>query len=440
MKTRLLAYWDALRTSYWFVPTLMAIGAVGAALLSVTFDRRARELAGRFTVFAASPDGARAMLSTVASATITVAGLTFSLTIVALTVASQQFGPRLLRNFMRDLSNQIVLGSFVAIFIYCLLVLGAIRSPEEDAFVPYLSVTIGVGISILGLGVLIYFIHHVSTSIHAANVIEVVGREIDGAIDRLFPEHIGAAGPRPDGAVPVPDGPGGAVCARGDGYLQAIDGDGLLEAARACDAVVRLECRPGDLIVAGNRVATVWPAAEASLAERINEALVVGVQRTDLQDLEFSIDQLVEVAARALSPGVNDPFTAMNCIDRLCSPLCRLAARELPSPARRDADGAVRLILRPWTFIGAVDAAFNQIRQYGRGSAAVTMRLLEALAILAGRVCRPDDAAAVLRQAEMIARGAEDGLAEPRDRAEAAERFARVRQRLAERSGKRTQE
>jgi len=149
MKTRLLAYWDALRTSYWFVPTLMAIGAVGAALLSVTFDRRARELAGRFTVFAASPDGARAMLSTVASATITVAGLTFSLTIVALTVASQQFGPRLLRNFMRDLSNQIVLGSFVAIFIYCLLVLGAIRSPEEDAFVPYLSVTIGVGISIL---------------------------------------------------------------------------------------------------------------------------------------------------------------------------------------------------------------------------------------------------------------------------------------------------
>jgi uncharacterized membrane protein len=366
----------------------------------------------------------------VASATISIAALTFSLTIVALTVASQQFGPRLLRNFMRDVSNQVVLGAFIAIFIYCLLVLGAIRSPEESPFVPYLSVTIGVGAALGGLGVLIFFIDHISASIHAANVIEVVGREIDAAVDRLFPEQIGRGGPRTAAAIAPPTGAGTAVRATRGGYLQAVDGDGLLEAALSSQTVMRLECRPGDPIVQGNRVATIWPAAGPPLAQQVNQALVIGVQRTDLQDLEFSIDQLVEVAARALSPGVNDPFTAVNCVDRLCRALCRLADRELPSAARRDDDGVVRVIAQPWTFAGALDAAFHQIRQYGRSSAAVSARLLEALAVLAGRVRRPEDAAAILRHAEMVARGAAEALPVPADRRDVAERFERLRVRL----------
>jgi uncharacterized membrane protein len=331
---------------------------------------------------------------------------------------------------MLDVSNQVVLGAFVAIYVYCLLVLGAIRGEEESEFVPYFSVTVGVALAILGLGVLIYFIHHVSTSIHAANVVASVGGEIDAAIDRLFPEPIGDEEPQDREAAPVPGGPGERVPASCGGYLQAVDGDGLLGAAREAGAVVRLDCRPGDLIVEGGRIATVWPAADPALAERIHSALIVGVQRTSLQDLEFSIDQLVEVGARALSPGTNDPFTAINCIDRLCSALCRLAEREMPAAARRDDDGAVRVIARPWTFDGALDAAFNQLRQYGRGHAAVTIRLLEALEVLARRVRRPDDAAAVARHAEMAARGA-DGLPEPNDRAEVGERFGRVQRALA---------
>lgn len=428
---RLLASWDRLRSSYWFVPGLMLVASVVLAAIMTRLDHTLARSSTRFEVFASTPEGARAMLSTLAGAQITIAGLTFSMTIVALTVAAQQFGPRLLRNFMRDVGNQVVLGTFVASFVYCMLVQGQIRGGDESTWVPSLSLAMAVVLALASLLVLIYFIHHVSSSIHASELVALVGSEIDASIDNLFPEEAGREADEdrqgPDGVIP--DDPGAEVQGEAIGYVQAIDLEGLMVIACDSDLLIRLDCRPGDRVVQGCPIATVWPRPTDEVGRAINRALIVGAQRTPVQDLEFSIDQLVEVAVRALSPGINDPFTAMTCVDRLSAALCTLAQRTIPSPVRLDGSGRPRVVARPWTFCGALDAAFNQIRQYARGTTAVSIRLVEGLALVAGRVRRPEDRAAVRRQLEMIERGAV-ALEEPLDRGALLRRVAEVRRVL----------
>jgi uncharacterized membrane protein len=433
VRTRLLTLWDRLRTSYWFVPALLVVSGALLALAATAFDHRFGDATQRLQLFAATPEGARAMLTTLAGAQINLAGLTFSITIVALTVASQQYGPRLLRNFMRDVGNQVVLGTFVATFVYCVLVQGQVRNGDETSWVPALSLAIAVALALASLGVLIYFIHHVSSSIQVSQLIAAVGTDVDAAIGTLFPEEAGSG--RPDVADEseppqlLPDRDPEHVAARELGYLQAIDLDGLMDLAREKDLLIHLDCRPGDRIVPGCPVARAWPAHADGVADAVNHALIVGAQRTSVQDLEFSIDQLVEIAVRALSPGTNDPFTAMACIDRLAASMCRLAGRRIPSPVRRDASGRPRLIARPWTFGGALDSAFDQIRQYGRSAPAVMIRLVEGLELIASRLRRDEDVAAVRRQLEMIGRGAET-FAEDLDRRALRQRLDRTREAL----------
>lgn len=433
MSTRLIALWDALRGSYWLVPLAMTLAAVGLAMAALRVDEVWPEAGRGLGLVGPTPEGARATLSTIAGAMITIAGLTFSITIVALSVTTSQFGPRLLRNLMRDTGNQVVLGTFVATFVYSALVLGAIRSGAEEA-VPALATTLGLVLALASLGVLIYFIHHVSASLHASRVIHAVGLELDGAIGKLFPDlaEDGAA----DAAPEVPEIDGEGVIARRSGYLQAIDDAGLTELARRRDLVVRLEFRPGDYVTCGAVIATVAPAADEAVCAAIDGAFVLGEQRTSVQDLEFSITQLVEVAVRALSPSVNDPFTAIACIDRLGVSLGDLARRRITPPHRRDGDGRLRVVGKAWSFGGAVDTACDLIRQYGRGSAAVAIRLLEMLAVVADRVRSAEDGAAVMRQASMVDRGSE-ALPEAIDRDEVHRRYQVVREKLARRGGER---
>ena len=181
MRAQLLKYWDRIRSSFWFLPSLMACGAVALALATVALDGSVTDdwLQTLAWVYTGGAEGASAVLETIAGSMITIAGVVFSLTLVALSLASSQFGPRLLRNFMRDTANQVVLGTFVATFLYCLLVLRTIRRADEVAFVPHLSVTLGVLFAIASLGVLIYFIHHVSVSIQADEIIARVGSGAD---------------------------------------------------------------------------------------------------------------------------------------------------------------------------------------------------------------------------------------------------------------------
>jgi uncharacterized membrane protein len=424
--------WDSLHSSYWFVPTLMAASAIALAFTMLTLDRAGKSgpIEKLAWIYTGGPDGARTLLSTIAGSMITVAGTAFSITIVALTLASSQFGPRLLRNFMQDTGNQVVLGTFIATFIYCLLVLRTVRGDDYNVFVPQISVTVGIVLAIASIGVLIYFIHHASTSIQAWHVITEVGSDLDKAIDRLFPQKIGysESGEKRRWVEEIPPGFGkeaSPILATHTGYLQAIDDDKLMKIAKSKDLLVRIKHRPGKFVVQGSELVRVWPGERVNetLTEQLNEAFILGKQRTEQQDVEFCVNQLVEVAVRAISPGVNDPFTAIRCIDQLSAGLCRLAEREFPSPYRYDDDNNLRVIVDPVTFAKLTDDAFNQIRQYSKPDVAVRIRMLEAIAVIATHTCNKKDRAALLHHANAIERSSREEVAQECDYKDIEERY-----------------
>jgi uncharacterized membrane protein len=433
MTLRLRALWFRLRESYWFAPAVMAAASILLATLTIEIDRRvtAPGLGGRMWVYTGGPEGARAVLAALAGSTITVTALVFSITIVALSFASSQLGPRLLVSFRRDTGNQVVLGTFVATFLYCLLVLRTVRSGPDGQFVPNLSVTVAVVLAILSLGVLVYFIHHVAVGIQADAVIATVSRDLDHAIDDLFPEKLGQESAAPSHAPdpPLDDAADvSPVAPPGTGYIRAIDGDQLMDLAVERDLRMTLLHRPGHFVTRDMPLAEVWPAerVDDDVARSIAGTVIVGDRRTLEQDVEFAVDQLVEVALRALSPGINDAFTALTCVDRLGAALGRLAGRAIPSRYRYDDKGVLRIITGEVTFAGVVDAAFDQIRQASRGNVAVTVRLLEALRIVLQSVRRLEDREPLLHQAAMIWRGAEAAVTEPGDRAAIEDRYQRL--------------
>lgn len=416
--------WDSIHSSYWFIPMLMAIGAVVLAFTLVSLDRagKAGPIEQLGWVYAGGPDGARAVLSAVAGSLATVTATAFSITIVALQLAASNFGPRLLRNFMQDTGNQLVLGTFIATFIYCLLVLRTIHGEDYNLFVPQLSVTVGIVLAITSIGVLIYFIHHASTIIQASHIITEVSHDFDQAIDRLFPEEIGqgiSESQRPIGEIPKQfDQEAASIRANDVGYLQVIDDDDLMKLASQHDLLIRLQVQPGQFIVKGNELVKVYPRerVDRSLSDHIRKAFILGRERTEQQDIEFPIDQLVEIALRAISPAVNDPFTAIRCIDRLSAGLSSLAQRQFPSPYRYDQAQNLRVIAQVVTFERLVDQAFNPIRQYAQSDSAVTIRLLVAITRIAEANCYATYQFILRHHAEMILRGSKEGLSEEYDR------------------------
>lgn len=431
--TKLAKLWNSLHTSFWFVPTLMVVLAIGLSFLTIGIDqKREANIIGELGwAYSLGPNGSRAILSAIAGSMVSVATTAFSITIVALQLASSQFGPRLLRNFMQDTGNQVVLGTFISTFVYSLMVLRTINGVEKNEFVPHLAVTIGIGLAISSIGVLIYFIHHSAASIQVDQVVKKVGCDLDDSIDRLFPERIGRSASKQREEQSIAhiladfDQGGGSIKALADGYIQGIDDNQLIQLAIGNNLLLRVQQRPGRFVVRGSELVRILPEEKVNkqLAVKINDAFVLGSQRTEQQDMEFSVNQLVEIAVRALSPGINDPFTAIRCIDQLSAALCHLAQRENPSPDRYDSDSQLRIIAEPLAFEDVTDAAFNQIRQYGRSSVAVTVRLLEVIAMIAPFTHRTRDRAALLRHAEMIERGSQEGIVEELDRKDVQERY-----------------
>ncbi|QDU26247.1 hypothetical protein ETAA8_13230 [Anatilimnocola aggregata] len=433
-------HWESLRTSYWFIPAILGIAAIGLSIITVAIDHTIREHgAWKDWTYTGGPEGARAVLATIAGSMITVAGVVFSITIVALSLASAQFGPRLLRNFIRDRRNQFVLGTFTATFLYCLLILRTVRGSDHDEFVPGVSVTIGMLLAIFNLGVLIYFIHHVAISIQATSVIRSVSDELNETIDRLWPANLGSEPPDVCelATLPYPQDEALPVLAEDSGYVDAIQDSMLIKLAKENSLIIRLAHRPGHFAVAGTPLAWAWPPERATedITKKLNKAFVLASHRTPFQDVEFAIDQLVEIAIRALSPGINDPFTALNCIDRLGEALCRLARRSAPSSLRFDDEKELRVITYPARFAAVTDAAFNQIRQYGASSAAVMICLMETIGTIASQCRREDDFVALARHAELVARAARRSLAEEADLADLEERHKGVLQEFARHVG-----
>lgn len=399
MKARLLRIADQLRESYWFLPTIMALGALLLALAMIYIDSHfgSEWMDGLPWLYAARPDGARSLLSSIGGSMIGVAGTTFSVTIAAVVYASGQYGPRLLSNFMSDRGNQVTLGTFIATFLYSMIILRTIRSPSESgadvgAFVPQLAVLVAVILVLCSIAVLIFFIHHVPMRIHINSVIEQIGERLITEIDNRFPLFVGKPleeaqddprippAFRPDASVKAYERQA-AVRSRDTGYIQLIDEDGLIQTAAKHDLVIRLQYQSGDFVHHGSVLAEAWPGehVDEDVAKALRRAFAIGSRRTALQDLRFLIDELVEIAARALSPGVNDPFTANSCLDWLGAALSDLARRDLPSRLRADNDDALRVIAHPMTFAGFIDRAFGALAQYASADMIAGKRFLNAI-------------------------------------------------------------
>lgn len=422
--------WDQLHSSYWFIPAVMAVVATALAFTMLNLDRTDKVEIDYWWVYTGGADGARSLLGSVAGSMISVAATAFSITIVALQLAASNFGPRLLRNFMQDTGNQIVLGTFIGTFIYCLFVLRTIHGEGDgyEQYVPQLSVTVGTFLAIISISVLIYFIHHASTIIQASHVIENVSEDLHSAIKRLFPERIGHGEPEHrQGIEEIPmsfEKEALPIRANSTGYLQAIDDEELMEIACKHNLLIRLKIRPGKFLIQGSDLALVFPGKKVNkkLTKQINDAFILGKERTEQQDIEFPIDQLVEIALRAISPGINDPFTAIRCIDRISAGLCHLVQRDFPSPYRYDKNKKLRFIAEGVNFKGLVDRAFNQIRQYGKSDAGVIIRLLEAIAAIATYTNNSKYQASLRHHADMILQDSREGLSQEQDRKDVEER------------------
>ncbi len=428
--------WDRVRYSYWFVPALLAFLAAGLAFLTLQLDRQLdpATLIATGIIFNGGPGEASTLLSAIIGSMVTVSGTTFSIVIVALVLASSQYGPRLLRNFMRDFGNQMVLGIFIATFIYCLLVLRDVRSDTASPFVPHLSVTVGVALALVSVGVLIFFIHHAARSIQAPYVIRTISQDLNQSIERLYPQKLGQDPPmhkvdRVNEDIPVDfEAQAAPVYSPGSGYIQIIDTRALLNLAIKEDFLVRLMFRPGAYVMKGQEVAMVWPPQKLDhkLREKFSRCFVLGNFRTQEQDIEFDLNQLVEMAIRALSPAINDPFTAMMCSDRLGEGLSRLAARDFASDFRYDNSGHLRVITESANFSHLVKASFNQLRQYGKESVSVTVRLLEVVLLVLRHTRNEEQREVLQREAEMIYRGSCAAITEPNDLAAIRARYDRV--------------
>jgi uncharacterized membrane protein len=415
---------ETLRTNLWLIPAVESLAAVLLFVVTLTIDRSGVRMPD--WVISGSPDAAREILSSLAGALITVVGVVFSVMMVALTLASSQFGPRMLRTFIRDRGTQLTLGTFVATFFFAMLALISIGS----TFVPHLTVTVALALTVIDLGMLIYFIHHTATAIQLPEVIASIARDLSAAVDAET-----GRSDRRDGRVPDPNGPspavlrarldrgGQVVTASDSGYLRFVRHATLVRIAAESDAVIRLHYRPGHFLTEGHPMATVYPPEVADkIARRLERVHITGPLRTLSQDIAFGIDQLVEIAIRALSPAVNDTFTALTCIDWLGDALSKIAIEWDPNAYHRDADGVIRLITAPVSYERLVQRSFEKIRQASDGMPAVLIRQLDALFTVMA-VTPKDRIQVLLDQGAMIARINERSVPEAADRADVTARY-----------------
>jgi uncharacterized membrane protein len=421
---------EVLRTNLWLVPAIEVVAAAALFVCTYTLDRASYDGVFRVPGWAISggPDVARTVLTAIAAAVITVIGVVFSIVIVALTLTSTQFGPRMLRNFIRDRGTQITLGTYVATFVYAVLTLGSVGQGNHGNFVPHISVTATLVLMLADLAVLIYFLHHISRQIQLPEVIASIAGDLQQAIELQAEDAADGADAEQAGAlIAGMAAPGGGVTAPRSGYLQYVEHALLVAIAAEVDAVIHVLFRPGHFIVAGQQYAAVWPAEAATEVDReLARAHVTGPYRTLAQDMSFGLDQLVEICIRALSPAVNDTFTALTCIDWIGDSLYKVTGRWQPTRVYRDSRGVVRVIVTETTWERLVQRAFEKVRQAAGAMPAVLIRQLDALAKIMERTTTARDRQVLLDQAAMIERLSATTVAEPADRADVTRAYEQV--------------
>ncbi len=387
--------------AFWLIPGLMVCAGILGALALIEVDKSGMlpdSLLQSRWLYNGGGTGARTLLGAVASSTIGVAGTVFSITIAALSLAAGQMGPRLLRNFTHDRGNQVTLGAFLATFSYALMVLRSVRTQEEGAFVPHLSLSVSILLAFWCVAMLVYFVGHMASRINVDTVVELVSEDVRSAIMRLTSQDELPATPPDDfwaDALPVTDDR--------RGYLQHLDQAALADWAAQRNTAIKLLVRPGDYVFPGAPIAVVKPltGGVGEIHEAIKSSTGLSGERTSSADLEYTIRQLVEVALRALSPGINDPLTAISVLDRLGASLCDMVGRCLPTGVWLK-DGKTSLVVPGVDYDGLADAMFHMIRQNAAGSVAVMIRMIDVLAAVASCEPRPDRHATLARHAKLV--------------------------------------
>jgi uncharacterized membrane protein len=380
MLKRLRVRVEQLRENLFFVPALYVAAAVVAAELMIALDGRLARSGGELPlVLQSTAASARVLLSTIAGATITVAGVVFAITLVSIQLASSQFSPRVIPGFLRDFHQQQVMGFVVGTFTYCLMVLAAVREPGvlgEGVGVPHLSVDLALALALLAILGIVAFLDHGARSLQVGEIIRRVALETRHRIDELYPHTARTAPPQPLHDAAMPASAGHVVRAKTSGWVRHIDVEAILRATPDT-GVARLDVRNGSFVAERQPICTLWPtpedppAAEAS----VRQALVLGDSRMMLQDVAFGMRQLVDIALRALSPGVNDPTTAYDVIMHLGNVMRDLLWRDL-APIVRVADGRRLVAAADLSHDDYVNRAFDQIRAAGASQSAMVAALM----------------------------------------------------------------
>ena len=407
---------EYVRGSLWVLPGIAVLVALIAgsvlSLVPVPRDWLLYKL-----LFQGTPDDARTLLIGTAGTMISVVALVLGLTVVALQVASGQYSPRLLGNFLRDRHTQIVLSVFVATFAYCtagLYTVGISGGSRVEEF-PRLAVTGAILLLFACLGFLIYFIDHLAHSIQLDTIMDVVQQNTSLVIADL--PDTGETGTLAVPAQAVP------ILAWRSGYIQSVHPEDLYEAAKAAEVVINLVPRVGDFVVEDMPIAWWWADESAHAGARVTErlgehliaAVLVGGERTLLQDAAFGMRQLVDIALKALSPAVNDPYTAVMSVERLTALLAALAPRRLGDIVSHDPDGPSRVVAHFPTFVDYVDLAVGQVRRYGASEPQVAYALLRLLQV-AGTQTRDSKRRQVLAShARLVLADAERTICQPAD-------------------------
>jgi uncharacterized membrane protein len=408
-----------LETSVWVIPAVCLLGAILLSAGAHEIDGRLSAKDDAWYLFRGGPDGARTLLSTLAASLITVTGVVFSVTVLVLQLASNQFSSRALRTYLRDRGPQLVLGIFVGSFLYALLALRTVRDQGEnfERNVPALTVWLALVLAVGCVVALIYFIHHIAQSIRVVNVLGRIGDDGRRQLAKLYPEGLGRESGDPERRRP--EGPPVAIVPhRGaSGVLVAVAAEELWRAVPP-GVTVAVAAQIGDFVARGGPLFEVWGDAGAVDAGALAAATTIGVERTVRQDLLFVFRELVDVAGRALSPGIHDPTTAVQALDQLHDLLRALARRRFPAPYRETDGGELRLVLPRPDWAAYVQLAIEEIRHAGAGEIQVVRRLRHLLLDLLSLVPahrRPPLERQLARLDAAVARG----LAEPEDGLEA---------------------
>ena len=433
MIARFQKLWSDINASYWFFPGLFAISTLLLAMLTVELDRRSlTEWVDHLNWLPpARPQGASNMLTVIASSMIGVASTVFSITIAAVAYASGNYGPRLLTNFMEDRGNQLSLATFIGTFVYAITVLLSVRMPDEsgvltsqgDGFVPQLSLLIAYVLMAMSVTVLVYFLNHVPSSIRINAVLEGIGRRLLNAIRDNFDEPMKA---RVEGEVRE----GTPVFASRTGYIQVINWHELLKVARKSGSELQLAVRTGDFCHPSVAIGYWSEKPDDACDEQVRECIALGDARTPAQDLHFMIDELVEIGLRALSPGINDPFTAISALHWIGAATAELGKRDLNwSVGEPDEDG--RRPLRPMAddFSHYLGRGFGTIRSAAATSPPAATVMFDSLESAAVTITDPVRHKNIRDEADQLMRQAKASLTGP-DLEQVEARFALFRKRL----------